>query len=571
MGASTQDLINQIQLAQAQQTQPGFAGINAPPDPAKMQQFLVQLQQQQRAQQQQQYIDQVSRPTPGEWGFFHDAGRADMARAGQGIANLLGIGMPRAPSPAPSQAPQGPAYTFPSTQNAQASGNDAPQAAPGGSQAPDAPGAATQQALRAYQAMVTNGVDENTARTNATKMLTAAGVQNPADVLARASSGNATTGANAAPPVPIPNQGATPQQTIGNMLTAARAYNQSLIKSGIGADQAKVQTLTQMVNWGVPGADAELATAQTTLLNNQHVAGETTHNLAQARGQDANVLNQQDEIQNRAQQRGFDQQRINIELARLGIEQQKANVGTASTDLAAPPTPQELVIAQKMADGDMALPNPGSRAPKAARYAYLALQLNPDLTQESYGTRQTAAKAISSGPAGNQVRSFGVAYSHLDTVEQAVNALNNGDMPTFNRLANYVAVQTGSPAPTNVDTALSMIKGELAKGIVGSHAGEADRAAMLAGVNSNSSPQQILGASQMAKQLILGQASGLKSQYGSNVMGQHFDFNAGLPAKFKNDLSAYEVHQNGADQKPPAGGADGWTTMSNGVRVRVKQ
>lgn len=150
MGASTDDMINQLQASIATPPQPSLFGIQAPPDPAGLRALLAKLQQQ-------KYLSTVGQ-TGGQYGYLHDAGQSALANVGQQLGSAAGGAL--------AQPPPGAAPAAPSAQQQMSM--------------------AVQQAQKAYQAQIAAGVDENTARTNATKMLVAAGVPGAADVLQKA-------------------------------------------------------------------------------------------------------------------------------------------------------------------------------------------------------------------------------------------------------------------------------------------------------------------------------------------------------------------------------------------------
>lgn len=133
---------------------------------------------------------------------------------------------------------------------------------------------------------------------------------------------------------------------------------------------------------------------------------------------------------------------------------------------------------------------------------------------------QKAYRDFSSGKQGDQVRSFNVGISHLNTASELADALNNGDIRAVNSIGNMFAEQTGSAAPTNLDTAKEVIKGEIVKAVSGAGGGVADRERALSGIDKASSPAQLKGAIQTAQKLMGGQLGGLKRQYEQST-GRH--------------------------------------------------
>ena len=223
MSADQQDMINKILLAQAQakQNQPAFMGLQAPQDPNALNPLLGQLRQQ-------QYQDQANAPTPGQYGYLHDAGKLQFNSVGQQLGQALGQGLNPQQQP---QAPQGPAFTMPPAAT-DSDGNTQPQ--------------------------------------------------------------------TAATAVPIPNPGATPQQSVTNMVMAAKAYYSAQVNSGIDPDKAKVNTAQAMVKWGVPNADEILDKANDQLLKNSQTKAATNKDTSQANMDTASIANQADEQKGRA-------------------------------------------------------------------------------------------------------------------------------------------------------------------------------------------------------------------------------------------------------------------------------
>lgn len=175
MSADPQDLMNRLQVQLAMNPpQPSIFGIQAPPNPQALQALLQQLRQQ-------QYQNQVNAPTPGPYGYLHDAGKLQMNSVGQQLGNSVGnalqmIGQGQnSPPGAPGQtAPSGGQPSAPTDGTATAAPTT-PQAAPGGG--PQAAFAAAMQKGRAiYQAQIAANVPPDVAKVNTLKVLVGLGV-----------------------------------------------------------------------------------------------------------------------------------------------------------------------------------------------------------------------------------------------------------------------------------------------------------------------------------------------------------------------------------------------------------
>lgn len=145
---------------------------------------------------------------------------------------------------------------------------------------------------------------------------------------------------------------------------------------------------------------------------------------------------------------------------------------------------------------------------------------------QKYTTQITAQNRFLSGPQGNTIRSLNVVVSHLQTMQDLTDALKNNNVPAFNRIAQTWAEQTGQAAPTNFDTAKQIVGAEIIKALGVAGAGsEAERLAAANDFMRARSPEQIAGAIDTARKLLVGQLSGLRRQYiaSTGLPGSTFD------------------------------------------------
>lgn len=170
-------------------------------------------------------------------------------------------------------------------------------------------------------------------------------------------------------------------------------------------------------------------------------------------------------------------------------------------------------IGKATANYQLAPPAGGNRSPRGAAILAAALKYNPNYQAEEFGSRTKAYKDFATGKQGEAVKSFNVGISHLNTAGDLADALGNGDVRILNKISQAWAEETGSPAPTNLDTAKEVIKAEIVKAISGAGGGVADRERALAGIDKAASPAQLHGAIETAKKLMGGQLGGLKRQF----------------------------------------------------------
>jgi len=192
--------------------------------------------------------------------------------------------------------------------------------------------------------------------------------------------------------------------------------------------------------------------------------------------------------------------------------------------------PVDLVSAQKMAKligENKMLPPTGRALQSNFNQAVMGLVEDqyPDWKIGGTQAQIKGLKDFATGVPGNTVRSLNVAVNHLDTAKELSSALNNNDIPAFNKAANALSQATGSPTVTNFDAARNIIADEVAKGVLGNGAGSlADRAEFSDKIRNSSSPAQLAGTIDTWQKLLAGQLGGLKQQF-KDVGGTENEFN----------------------------------------------
>ncbi len=207
------------------------------------------------------------------------------------------------------------------------------------------------------------------------------------------------------------------------------------------------------------------------------------------------------------------------------------------------------VAAQIKAVGTYRQPAPAGRtSPTGIKFMTLVNQAYPTYDASQYGAKVKARNDFTTGKNGNTVRSLNVAVQHLDQLGQLSDAMANGNVQMVNKIGNYIASQTGNPAPSNFNAARQIVGDEIVKAIVGAGGGVSDREEAAHNISAASSPQQLAGVIKTYQGLLSGQLSGLKQQYEKNT-GLN-DFEDFLAPETKAKLQA---HQQPADGAAPGG------------------
>lgn len=153
------------------------------------------------------------------------------------------------------------------------------------------------------------------------------------------------------------------------------------------------------------------------------------------------------------------------------------------------------------------------RTPQGQAIMKGVLALKPDYNSADYQMILKSVKDFGTGKQGDQVRSFNTAVNHLQTLEDLAKALQNGDTQLFNKIGNAWARQTGKSAPTNLNSAVQIVGGEITKAIIPGGGGATERIESREVFGDPQSPEQLLGAINTTRDLMRGQLSTMKGQY----------------------------------------------------------
>lgn len=205
------------------------------------------------------------------------------------------------------------------------------------------------------------------------------------------------------------------------------------------------------------------------------------------------------------------------------------------------------VASQIRAVGTYRQPAPAGRTSSTGmKFMSLVNQAYPSYDASQYGAKTKARNDFTTGKNGNTVRSLNVAVQHLDQLGQLSEAMGNGDVQVVNKIGNYLATQTGKPAPSNFNAAKQLVGDEIVKAIVGAGGGVSDREEAAHNISAASSPQQLSGVIKTYQGLLSGQLSGLKQQYEKSTgLGDFEDY---LAPETKAKLQA---HSQGGGASPP--------------------
>ncbi len=153
------------------------------------------------------------------------------------------------------------------------------------------------------------------------------------------------------------------------------------------------------------------------------------------------------------------------------------------------------------------------RNPKIANLMDRVNAKYPNFDATEYDAKQKAMRDFSTGTPGNSIRSFSTATDHLAQLDQLVDALGNGNVPLANKIANTVAQNTGSTAPTNFDAVKGIVAKEVLKSIVAGGGGVEERQELSHLLDNAKTTKQLKGVIGGYLHLMSAQKDNLEQQY----------------------------------------------------------
>ncbi len=191
-------------------------------------------------------------------------------------------------------------------------------------------------------------------------------------------------------------------------------------------------------------------------------------------------------------------------------------------------------------------------------------QINPKYDASVYEPRVKTLESFTSGKDSATVQSLNNATQHLAQLGGMVDALNNGDNHTLNRIGNLWAQEFGGTAPTDFSAVKQMVAGELTKVIAGGAGGEGDRQQAAAWLDSANSPVQLKSAIEKVKGLLGSQFHTLQNKY--QVGTGRNDFEKLVLPDVRNAWGSGAQQMGG--QRPQAQLAGPTATGPNGQKVQ---
>jgi hypothetical protein len=204
-----------------------------------------------------------------------------------------------------------------------------------------------------------------------------------------------------------------------------------------------------------------------------------------------------------------------------GISKLGTNRSTETDLTKNPPSAEELAMAAQV--GNYQTPMPvafSSRSPQAIRMRSIIATQYPDFQAQQYQTAQKTMNDASTGKLGTANNALETVTGHLDDFSTAADALNNGNIPMLNLVANKIGVQTGATPQVTINNLRQGIADELMKTYRGGgQPSERETAAFQQLLDPNASPAQMKASVGQFAEMLQSKVDANQRQYTKGMRG----------------------------------------------------
>lgn len=176
-------------------------------------------------------------------------------------------------------------------------------------------------------------------------------------------------------------------------------------------------------------------------------------------------------------------------------------------------TPRQQSTAQAIIEGRMSPP-----ASFALKSPYWQAVMGEVFNQDPQFSEQRAQlrKAFTVGKQSTEINAINTAMGHVGVLSDAIDALQNNNIPALNKVANAVGVQLGKDAVTTFKTIVHRVGPELSKAYIGAGGSAGERGSDEKDFDPNLSPQQLRSNVAITSQLLRSKISSLENQWDQN-------------------------------------------------------
>lgn len=174
---------------------------------------------------------------------------------------------------------------------------------------------------------------------------------------------------------------------------------------------------------------------------------------------------------------------------------------------------------QAALDYRQALPPQGRNNPINSAISEWTYKLDPQHDETNFPARNKLMTAFTSGKESGQINAVNTALGHVGVLSDAIDALNNGNIPVLNAIANKLGVAIGNTPATTVQTIVHRVGPELAAAYIQGGGGEGERGTTADDFSVNKGNNQLKANLAITAQLLRSKIGSLENQY-KNTMGR---------------------------------------------------
>ena len=201
-------------------------------------------------------------------------------------------------------------------------------------------------------------------------------------------------------------------------------------------------------------------------------------------------------------------------------------------------------MAEKIANYEMAPPQ--SRSGPYSVIMREVSRLNPDYDSTKFATAQSARKEftkLSPQSGGGQLQAVNRAIPHLAQYEEAVKALENGNMPMVNKIMQQFGYNVGDDKVAAAKAIQGLVSTEVQKAVAGGLGGVEERKDLSSQLSSAMNNKQLAHVIHEYQGLMAAQAQGLKQNWTSNGLPEK-EFDNKLVPKARDVVKRHEREMN---------------------------
>lgn len=178
--------------------------------------------------------------------------------------------------------------------------------------------------------------------------------------------------------------------------------------------------------------------------------------------------------------------------------------------------------AQAIANYQVPLQAALSRLPAPARELVLkqVRELNPNYDASHYDVARKTEMDATTGSLAKTSNSQSTAIAHMDVLNQAVDALKNGDIKILNQLGNALGVQVGKTPKTTFEAIVHKVGPELASAYLAGGGSVGERGATEKDFDPSLSPEQLKSNIAVSAKLLEGKIKANQEQYQRGTYGR---------------------------------------------------